>query len=169
MTSKENLSGRLNGKEPPTQERVKELLIYDPDTGIFIWRVDVGRWGRIKAGTVTGSLCGNGYLYISFDGERFVAHNLAWLYMTGEWPNGLVDHINMKTTDNRFSNLRLTDRRGNAENNKAKLKPDYGVYKHKHRYKVQFYVNQKNTHFGLFDTFTEAIEAAQKIRSQLGI
>lgn len=160
---------RRNGKVPPTQERVKELLSYDPDTGIFVWRVDVGRWGRIKAGTETGSLCGAGYYYISFDGERFSASTLAWLYMTGVWPDGIVDHINLNTRDNRFVNLRLTDQSGNASNNKAKLREDYGVYHYKYGYRVQFYVNKKNTHFGLYDTKQLAVEAAQRIRRELGI
>lgn len=51
-----------------TAQRARELLNYDPETGIFTWKVNVGRWGRIKAGTETGSPDVHGHLRIQVDG-----------------------------------------------------------------------------------------------------
>ncbi len=88
-----------------TADRLKELLSYDPETGIFVWAKLSGRRARIgdRAGSFNLSL---GYRVIGIDGERHYEHRLAWLYMTGEWPSEDLDHENCDKSDNRFSNLR---------------------------------------------------------------
>ena len=86
-----------------TVDRLKQLLSYDPLTGAFVWLVSSS---RTAAGTVAGSPDDAGYLRIGVDGVRYRAHRLAFLYMTGEWPEDQVDHINGVRTDNRWVNLR---------------------------------------------------------------
>lgn len=86
-----------------TCERLREILSYDPDTGIFTWKVAVS---KVKAGAVAGCNDGQGYLRIKIDGRNYKSHRLAWLYMTGEWPKEQVDHVNGSRGDNRFENLR---------------------------------------------------------------
>lgn len=87
-----------------TQERLKELLSYDPLTGVFLWRVDRGpaRVGD-EAGCVNNS---DGYLQIYIDNVRYAAHRLAFLFQTGAWPADCLDHINGTRDDNRWANLR---------------------------------------------------------------
>jgi Demerecviridae HNH endonuclease len=87
-----------------TQARLKELLTYDPDTGVF-------RWSKRRGGVKFGGLCGrvskvHGYLEICIDRELIRAHRLAFLYMTGRLPGAYVDHANRDKTDNRWANLR---------------------------------------------------------------
>lgn len=87
-----------------TQERLKELLHYDLETGIFTWLVD--RTSGTKAGAIAGSMAGRGYSRISIDGNSYFQHRLAWLYVHGYFPENTIDHINRIRNDNRFLNLR---------------------------------------------------------------
>ena len=90
-----------------TQAELKALLRYDPDAGAFTYLADAGRSGRIKAGSVAGSFDKTtGYLQIKIGGTRHLQHRLAFLYMTGAWPEQSVDHINGDRACNRWSNLR---------------------------------------------------------------
>lgn len=91
-----------------------ELLDYSPETGVFVWRVD--RSPRHKAGMEAGSLNTKGYVQIMIDQRNYLAHRLAWLYMTGLWPDDQVDHINHDKTDNRWSNLRPANDSQNQQN-----------------------------------------------------
>ena len=72
------------------QTRLKELLHYDPFTGIFTWKVT--RTGSAKPGTVAGYIKNEGYICIKIDSRSYMAHRLAFLYMLGRWPKGDVLH-----------------------------------------------------------------------------
>ena len=95
--------------KPITQERLKELLEYNEETGVFTWKKTMSN--RSVVGKVAGSI-NNRYLYryIRIDCSGYRAHRLAFLYLNGEFPNGEVDHINHNRDDNRISNLRVVDR-----------------------------------------------------------
>lgn len=97
----------------PNQERLKELLSYDPLTGVFLWKVDRS---NIKRGTLAGRYDKAGYIRIGIDGREYRAHRLAWLYMTGEWPEIFLDHRDMDKNNNAWSNLRLATKSQNAAN-----------------------------------------------------
>lgn len=101
-----------------TPERLKELLHYDPKTGLFTWLVDRGAH-RCK-GQHPGTPDATGYLMIRVDYVIYKAHRLAWLYMTGEWPSIYVDHINGVRSDNRWANLRSADPAQNTINSKQR-------------------------------------------------
>lgn len=88
-----------------TQQRLLELLDYDPVTGDFRWRVDRGG-GAPAAGAQAGGINGRGYVVIGIDQKSYQAHRLAWLYTHGVWPKDQIDHINRNRADNRLSNLR---------------------------------------------------------------
>lgn len=100
-------------KRKMSWERVKELLHYDPETGIFTWRVArPGANQQSKVGTVKRG----GYLLITIDREHVLAHRLAVFYMTGEWPETPVDHIDGDTSNNRYVNLRAVPQALNVQN-----------------------------------------------------
>ncbi|SRR6266446_2339189 len=83
-----------------TQERLKELLHYDPETGVFSWILKRPAYGGNKKR-------GHEYVLINdVDGRDYRAARLAHLYMTGEWPKHKMDHINRIKDDNRWENLR---------------------------------------------------------------
>ena len=99
-----------------TQARLKELLHYDPETGLL---TNVTERGGKKAGATAGALRPNGYVQVCVDYSMYRAHRLAWLYMTGEFPPDDVDHINGVRNDNRWVNLRAATRGENMQNQRG--------------------------------------------------
>ena len=100
-----------------TAQRLRELRTYDPESGIFKWAVP-------RQGTNTGKSAGYttrlGYSVIKVDGVRYMAHRLAFLYMSGLLPTADIDHIDGDPSNNCFENLREVSRAGNIQNqNKA--------------------------------------------------
>jgi hypothetical protein len=138
------------------QERLKELLTYDPDTGNFFWNVDKSR-GAKKGQKCSIEATNTGYLRIGIDGKRYLAHRLVWLYVHGQFPDNDLDHINRIRTDNRICNLRQATRAENLQN-KSNVK---GVYWHKRAKKwlAQIKLNKKHFYLGLHENFEDARQA----------
>lgn len=96
------------------KRRLERLLDYDCTTGVFRWRVT--RSPGAKRGSVAGRLNAKGYLIIGVDGNRYMAHRLAWFYVYGVWPESELDHVNGNRSDNRVRNLRQCSRSENLQN-----------------------------------------------------
>ena len=97
-----------------TVSRLREVISYDPETGVFRWKVRLMM--KAPAGSVAGANNGRGYLATRIDGHSIKLHRLAFVFMTGEWPKNEVDHINGVKDDNRWFNLRDVDRTTNTQN-----------------------------------------------------
>lgn len=144
-----------------TQERLKEVLHYDPETGVFRRKLITNP--NQKVGQGVGSY-DKGYLRIMVDKKMYLAHRLAWLYMTGSWPKDQIDHINRIPSDNSFKNLREVNNAINQHN--ASVRKDNktgstGVYWCKRDKKwiaaIQSFKQRKR--LGYFDDFESAVEA----------
>lgn len=139
----------------PTQERLRQLFRYEPDTGLFIRLVDVA--GNAKAGMVAGSVNRrHGNILIHVDGARYFAHRLAWVYMTGDWPIDEIDHRDRDRANNRWANLREATRAQNNRNvgKRRDNKTGYvGVHVHRQsgKFCVQIGTGKEREHVGLFD------------------
>lgn len=101
------------------------LLHYEPDSGEFIWRRRTN--SRAPAGSRAGTIAQNGYRYIGIQGRKILSARAAWLYMTGEWPRGLVDHISGDRTDDRWVNIRLATPQQNSANSRTRSHSKSGV------------------------------------------
>lgn len=142
------------------QNQLKELLSYNPDTGVFIWLKSYNNAVTGKQAKTKGR---NGYIDIKIKGVRYYAHRLAWLYMTGEQPKNVIDHIDRDKTNNKFNNLRDVSVKENINN---QIKPNAnnstgvrGVMPYINGYSSQISVNGKNIHLGVFKSIEDA-EAA---------
>lgn len=107
-----------------THERLVQLLDYDPETGIFHWRQDRG---GVKAGDPAGCGTGQGYIRVVIDGQHYLAHRLAWFYVTGEWPRGEIDHRDLSKANNAWANLRDVTRGQNMLNRRAQARNRLGM------------------------------------------
>jgi hypothetical protein len=139
-----------------TQQRLKELVHYDADTGIFTWRTS--RNGASK-GVQAGTSRKNMYVQIMIDRVNYVAHRLAWLYIHGEWPN-VIDHINRDKTDNRLCNLRNGNYRDNAANSPISSDfPGVCFRADNKRYRASIHIDGKRKDIGSYKTHFAACYA----------
>ena len=142
-----------------TQSYLKEILTYNPETGIFTWNnVHQG----VKKNLTAGSLA-YGYIDIMINNKIYKAHRLAWLYVHGEMPKNVIDHINRIKDDNRIENLRDVS---NLINNQNRIKSSLnnkcgylGVSKKGDKYRARIQANEKSHHLGCFETAELAHEA----------
>ena len=134
----------------------RSLLTYDDGTGEIAWRV-----GRLK-GQRAGSINGQGYTQIKVGGRIYLAHRVAWLLKTGEWPSLEIDHSNGVKADNCWLNLRAADRYQNAQNvtRAQKSASGYrGVIAKGGAWQAQIRASGRNHYLGIFKTAVEAHRA----------
>lgn len=156
-----------------TSGRAHELLEYCQETGNFFWREKSAddtpnnrqrnAWNSLRAGKPARNST-HGYVGIRIDGKLYLAHRVAWLMAHGTWPNGIIDHINGITADNRLCNLRDTTPAMNAENRR---RPRRGMvsglagaqwHKQLSKWQASIMVGGVRTHLGVFDTPNAAHE-----------
>ncbi|CAN1724414.1 protein of unknown function [Hyphomicrobium sp. 1Nfss2.1] len=148
-----------------TAERLRELVTYDPETGVMRWRVS--RRGKIKPGNIAGYSATDGYLQITVDRRTYMLHRLAWLYVHGEWPSLSIDHINGVRDDNRIVNLRpatVAQQRRNIclrSDNTSGL-PGVRWIPQKRRWIARIKVNSVYRHLGCFHDKLAAKEAYER-------
>lgn len=151
-------------EEMITQERLKELLDYDPETGAFAWKVTKGR--RAKTGRRAGCVSVHGYIIIQIDGKHYPAHRLAWLHVYGQWPKVTIDHINRVRDDNRLENLREATKQQQGFNRGAK---GYTWHKQTKKWVAQIGLNGRLKNLGYYETEEEAGAAYLAAKAELHI
>ena len=151
-----------------TAARLRKILHYNPHTGQFRWKSNRWQRWREKPGCIQTLKSGYKRLIITIDYQHYRAHRLAWLYMTGEWPEYNIDHINRKSLDNRWSKLRLAPKslnyynRGTPKNSTSGQRGVCFVRMLK-PWKVQISGKCR----GYFRTKKEAIKFARKVYADL--
>ena len=163
-----------------TQAHLKECLDYDPLTGTFIWKYRPScskqrntRFTGKEAGCTYKMKRKDGYARRSIvvDHFTYTASRLAWLYMTGSWPNDQIDHINHDSADNRFANLREVDSTENNKNRSKRRDNKSGVTGVNWRasngnWRVYISIGGKQIHGGYFTSFEEAVARRKELEAQ---
>lgn len=149
-----------------TQEELKELLNYNPETGIFTYKK---KRAKCTPGKIAGTYHVNGYTHIQLNRKIYKAHRLAWLYVYGYFPQ-FIDHINCDRGDNRLCNLREVNIYQNNHNSKINKNNTSGIkgitwHKKAQKWCAQIDANGKHIYLGIFDDIDLAklvIEEARK-------
>jgi len=173
----------------PSMEELHELFDYDPDTGVLTheerpeWRFKSSRscntWNARYAGKVAGSVdtdSRDGYqrIRIRIGTKTFNIGRVIWKWMTGEDPEGLIDHIDGDTMNNRWSNLRIVTHKENARNVARSNKPTKsgvtGVTYSKETGKwiASLLTDEGRKYLGLFETIEEAASVLEEERKLHG-
>ena len=145
-----------------TQSDIMSQLHYESSTGVFT-RI-VSKTNSQKDGCIAGSIHNDGYIIIYIFYEKYRAHRLAWLYMTGEMPKDHIDHIDGNKGNNSFSNLRLASNKQNLknrninENNKSGYR---GVSwsNHANKWVANAMLYGKRKNLGYYETAEKAYKA----------
>jgi len=163
------IESKPNGDGTITQQDLKEILYYDPETGLFTWKSFRGF--KAKQGSIAGNKKTDGYVKITLLGKKRSAHRLAFLYMTGSVPKQ-VDHINGLRDDNRWSNLRAATGPDNNRNQGMRSDNKSGVkgvcwLKDRCKWVAQIEVLGRNNVIGYFPDLIGAELAVRKAREEL--
>lgn len=138
-----------------TAERLREVLNYNPQTGIFTRLVRTAQ--RVQVGDTAGCKAQRGCLLIMIDCRLYQAHRLVWLYVHGVWPTNHIDHLDGNPANNRIENLRDVSHSVNMQNiRKAKSSNKstgmLGSYRIGKRFQAKIVIDGKVRHIGMFDT-----------------
>lgn len=146
-----------------TQTRLRELLDYDPETGVFRWRKRSGLQHKVavgrRAGCVDCDRYGHARRRITIDGHVWPASHLAWVWMTGEWPLNTVDHINQQGDDDKWENLRLADHSEQMVNRRNWGRYPRGVHELRGKYMARITKGGVTYYLGTFNTVEAASTA----------
>ena len=143
-----------------TQEEVRQLLDYNPETGELRWKVDRS---RMKVGMVAGCVdSSTGYLKIGINGKRYPMHRVIWLWWYGYFPESEVDHIDRDPSNNRLINLREVSRTCNSRNCGTGARNKSGVkgvfwYARYGKWQSSIMVDYKEKQLARHADFTEAV------------
>jgi len=148
-------------KKQLTQKELKRVLHYNPETGVFTWKIATA---CVKVGKVAGYINDNGYVIISVHGRDYRAHRLAWLYKKGYFPEHDVDHLNRIRHDNRWSEIRHVTRQCNLRNSEKRKDNTSGVAgvcwsKNRQKWVAAIGINNKTHKLGSYSDFSEAVLA----------
>lgn len=145
-------------KSPLTHERLLFLLNYNPETGIFTRKVAPDSRAKVAVGTVAGNE-NNGYWIVGIDNVQYRAGRLAWFYVHGKWPVGVIDHKDRRKLNNAIDNLEDTTQRHNTCNTARQDRElPLGVHT---SHGGRFVALARNKYLGTFSTPEEASAAYQ--------
>lgn len=158
---------------PCSQEKIKEVFDYNPETGDLIWASQFG--SRAALGSVAGTVTSYGYKRIKILGKLHMAHRLVWLWYYGEWPKEQIDHVNGDKLDNRIKNLRLATIPENGQNSRVRSSNTHGYLgvsrsskNNKSKpWKAEIVSDNKKHYLGIFSTPEEAHAAYVEAKARL--
>lgn len=172
-------------KPLPTQARLKELFLHDPETGEFVWKKrDRAAFATQSAYISFVSRCEmrvaghiqEGYRKIVVDGRQYLAHRLIWMFIHGEdvkYPEYEIDHVNGNRSDNRIQNLRKVTKSQNQRNGSMRINNSSGVIgvnwcNPKKRWVARIWDGPRHKYLGQYANLADAAAARRKAEIELG-
>lgn len=145
-----------------SSKRLRQLVCYNPTTGVFVRLISLSN--RSTTGTPIGTVNSRGYVVIGIDGRTYLAHRLAWLYMTGSFPVRNIDHIDRNPANNKWHNLREVSQSKNLMNAAGWPRTSSGsrgVWFMEKTSKWTAYItkDRQRHHLGSFDKYDDAVAA----------
>lgn len=169
----------MKHKDLPTPQYLRQVLDYDPDSGVLTWKerpkemFDHGQrrhsWNSRWAGKPAFKKGELGYMRGSVAGKKLLAHRVIWAMHYDRWPDKQIDHVNRDRSDNRIENLREVDAAGNARNHSVRAdntSGQTGVTWSSRRSK--WIVRVGKTFVGYFFDLNEASDARRAAAEKLG-
>ena len=166
---------------------LRELLDYNPDTGVLVWKPRALSWfrsGKYSAERIcatwnskhahkeAGSINPDGYRCVTILGRTYAGHTVAWKIHTGQEPEGEIDHENGRRDDNRIVNLRDVSRSLNTQNQRKYRTNTSGHVGVKWSAKMQKWEaqigSQPRVYLGIFDNLEAAVAARKKAEREHG-
>jgi hypothetical protein len=155
-----------------TQKLLKQFFFYNKTTGVFTRRIATGRHGCHKKGSAVGSIdSSNGYIRTTVNSKRYYAHRLAWLYVTGSFPEYEIDHIDGSRTNNAISNLRSVTHQENTKNQtkRANKSGITGVrMRESGKWSAYITIDGNNTTIGIYSLLKDAVKARKSADKKHG-
>lgn len=157
-------------RKPISQDYLKSLISYDPETGRMTWLV--AKSSSVRPGQEIRGFMQRGYRRVMIDGHRYRAHDIAWLYVTGAFPVDILDHRDCNPDNLRFENLREATQLQNCHNWPMKSNNTSGFkgvnyHKGSGKWHARVGHNWKRIFVGEFETPEEANAAACAMRASL--
>lgn len=165
-----------------TQDIVRQLFLYEPETGRLCWRerpleafpdaASAHRWNSQNAGKEAGHIRRSGYRYVTVFAHPFPAHRVIWLHVSGEWPLH-IDHQDGVRDNNRLANLRDVTPSVNHKNVRRKSTNTSGVVgvcwnKERKRWHAVIRVDYRQITLGYFDNKDEAARHRREAEVKYG-
>jgi hypothetical protein len=153
----------------PDNEVLDELLDYDPNTGVFKWKKFRGN--TAKAGSIVSNLTDGGYKMICVNARHYMAHRIAYKMFYKRDPNGILDHIDGDTTNNKIANLRVASAKQNQGNSKMPRHNTSGLKgvtwsKKSNKWAAQIKQGNKKIWLGVYDDKNDAHQAYMKAAAE---
>lgn len=160
---------------PISEDEIKEInrrVRYEPMTGRFYWKIDIGGNGGMTGDEILNRKCGRGYLRMRICGRSYTLHRIAWLISKSEWPDQ-IDHIDHNRVNNIISNLRAVNNAQNQRNSKLDKRNTSGVHgvtwsKRYMKWVVQLGHDGRNIYLGRYEDLAEAIEVRLAANERYG-
>lgn len=159
---------------------LRNLVEYQPETGLIVWRERRGddHWNRRYAGACAlNSSDGRGYKQGLLLGRKVLAHRAAWALFYGQWPSGEIDHIDGDRSNNRICNLRIATKSQNQCNSKKSARNNSGFKgvhwnTRKNMWQAQIMLNKRQHNLGYFETAKDAhaayAAASERMHGEFG-
>lgn len=180
VETREHASVGPRRKHPlPAPAALRNLLRYEPDTGLLYWRARSVEWFTPSRRRTAehkmnnwNSKCAGQEAFTSKDhrgcrqGRIFdrghLAHRVIWALVTGAWPEEDIDHEDRDPSNNRWSNLRAVSHAVNMRNLPPRLSNTSGVCgvswsRRRNKWYAQIRMANKTISLGLFDDFNDAV------------